>query len=207
MTDIKFNPQDVISWFNAIRNLPDDRRSRGLEAFWSGQINSKIWLCETINQYYTSPSTIHIFGGWVGVLASILFQSNGNKIKKIYNIDIDPWCKNVSETINEKNKKIGKFISVTSDMASYEYSSKPEIVINTSTEHVTQSTYDQWYKNVPKGTLVILQGNDFFDCDGHVRCTKNLNEFKEINYVQDELFAGERFFDIYHRYMCVFVKN
>ena len=207
MNDVKFNPNDVILWFNAIRKLPDDKRTRGLDAFWSGQINSKVWLCQTLNQYYNTPSTIHIFGGWIGVLASILFQSHKTKVKKIFNVDIDPWCKEIAETINEPNKKIGRFVSSTNDMSLYEYTHKPDIIINTSTEHVTQDIYDAWYKNIPQGSLVVIQGNDFFDCDEHVRCTKNLDEFKQINHVKNELFAGEKFFDIYNRYMCIFRKD
>jgi hypothetical protein len=207
MSAIQFNPSDVILWFNAIRNLPDDKRSRGLDAFWSGQINSKVWLVETLNQHNQLPSNIHIFGGWVGVLSSILFQSSKFYINKLYSIDIDPWCKSVADTINAPNRTLERFKAVTSDMATYDYQDIVDIVINTSTEHVTQVTYDLWYEKIPKGTLVLLQGNDFFDCDEHIRCSKSLDEFITMNHVIEPIFADERFFDIYHRYMCLFRKN
>lgn len=207
MDKIKFNPNDIILWFNAIRNLPDDKVSRGLDAFWSGQINSKVWLVETLNQHIFQPSTIHIFGGWIGVLASILFQSSTFHIKKIYNIDIDPWCKNIADTINEPYKNTERFISITHDMSLYDYTHDCDLIINTSTEHIAQCTYDHWYEKIPKGKIVLLQGNDYFSCNEHIRCSSSLDEFKKMNHVTNELFAEAKFFDIYHRYMCIFIKN
>lgn len=209
MYDVKLNSNDIIKWINMIRDLPDNERTRGMDAFWDGQLHSKIWLSETLNQYYNNkfPSNIHIFGGWLGVLANILFQNSNFYIDSIYNIDIDPWCKSNSEKLNETYYNMDRYYGETDDMKTYMYKDTPDIVINTSTEHVTQEIYDQWYNNIPLNTLVVLQGNDFFSCEEHVRCSENLNDFITMNKVTNPVFQGEMKTSMYTRYMCIFNKT
>jgi hypothetical protein len=207
--DLKFDPNEIIHWFNAVRNLPEQERNLALEAFWSGQLDSKLWLVDTLNSIVKQESNIYIFGGWIGTLASILFQCSTFKINKIRSIDIDPWCESVADTIcksYEMNK--WKFKARTCDMSIYDYEWEinPQIVINTSTEHIPQKIYDQWYDKIPDDTLVVAQGNDFFICNGHIRCSKNLQEFKLLNHVNNCIFEGELKTDIYTRFMCIWKK-
>ena len=66
-------------WMQAIRQSEDPKRT--LDAFWSGQLKSKEWLIDKLSlalQQHTvssRPVRIDIHGGWVGVLASMIFQS------------------------------------------------------------------------------------------------------------------------------------
>ena len=209
MTNIKLDSDHIIVWFNMIRDLPEPERSRGLDAFWDGQVHSKIWLSEILNKYYDSkiPSNIYIFGGWLGVLANILFQNSKFYVDTIYNIDLDPWCKPNSEKLNQTYVNMQRYYADTADMREYQYTDTADIVINTSTEHVTQEIYDQWYDNIPVGSLVVVQGNDFFSCDEHVRCSSSLDEFITMNRVTDPIFAGQLPTSIYDRFMCVFRKS
>ena len=48
---LTINTNDLIYWFNALRNLPDDQRTRALDAVWGGQLQSKAWLVNTLKQY------------------------------------------------------------------------------------------------------------------------------------------------------------
>lgn len=209
MTNIKLDSDHIIKWFNMIRDLPEPERTRGLDAFWDGQVHSKIWLSEVLNKYHNSriPNNIYIFGGWLGVLANILFQNSKFYIDTIYNIDLDPWCKPNSEKLNETYHNMQRYQAETADMKDYVYNDTTDIIINTSTEHVTQETYDIWYDNIPSGSLVVLQGNDFFSCDEHVRCSKDLEEFMTMNRVTNPIFSGELETTMYHRFMCVFKKS
>lgn len=209
MTNIKLDSDHIILWFNMIRDLPEHERSRGLDAFWDGQVHSKIWLSEVLNEHYDSnlPSNIYIFGGWLGVLANILFQNSKFYVDTIYNIDLDPWCKPNSEKLNQTYVNMQRYYAETADMKEYQYSDTADIVINTSTEHVTQETYDHWYDNIPQGSLVVVQGNDFFSCDEHVRCSINLDDFIKMNRVTDPIFAGQLETTMYNRFMCVFRKS
>jgi hypothetical protein len=209
MTNIKLDSDQIIKWFNMIRDLPEPERTRGMDAFWDGQVHSKIWLSEILNKHCDSstPSNIYIFGGWLGVLANILFQNSKFYIDTIYNIDLDPWCQSNSEKLNETYYKMQRYKAETADMKDYEYHDTTDIVINTSTEHVTQEIYDVWYGTIPAGSLVVIQGNDFFSCDEHVRCSKDLDEFMTMNHVHEPIFSGQLKTSMYNRFMCVFKKT
>lgn len=160
---------------DAIRNSED--RYRTLESFWKGQIHSKLWLIRLLSKHINQVEQIVIHGGWNGVLASLLFQSQ-IKIEKIISIDIDDTCKETANTVNKIEEMEGRFISITCDMSKYDYNDIPDVVINTSCEHIDQETYERWLKNVPETSLIVLQSNDYFDLEEHTRCSTNLDDFK-----------------------------
>jgi hypothetical protein len=207
-TNLLINSNQLIHWFNALRNLPDNDRARALDAFWAGQLDSKCWLVNTLNDYVSNPSNIYVFGGWIGVLSSMLFQCSKFEVKNIRSIDLDPWCESIADTVCQPYMIAGSFKAITSDMKefNYDWDIYPNVVINTSTEHIDQETYDIWYDKIPSGSLVVLQGNNFFDCPEHVRCSKSLIEFKRMNYATSVLWSGELIHDLYTRYMAILKK-
>lgn len=207
--NITIDTGELIHWFNALRNVPESQRTRALDAFWSGQIQSKAWLVTELNKIILSPSNIYIFGGWIGVLANMLIQASTFDVLKIRSIDLDPWCERIADDVNKIHEiDSWRFKAVTADMCSYQYQHDmhPHIVINTSTEHVTQEIYDKWYDNIPLGSVVVAQGNDYFSCDEHIRCCHNLTEFNTINRVAKPLYSGELKTDMYNRYMSIWIK-
>jgi hypothetical protein len=197
---MKVNIEDVLFWMDAIRNSDD--RYRTLESFWKGQVHSKIWLIENLKRFAKDkPNRIVIHGGWNGVLAALLFNSD-IPIEKIISVDIDPKCEQTAFTVNKRYEMQGRFISVTDDMAKYEYSEKPDIVINTSTEHVYDSAIDQWLDNIPQSTLVVAQNNDFFEIKEHINCVKSVTQLKNkvgIHCCFEGDLAGEK----YSRFMII----
>lgn len=208
-TTLYLSTTELTHWFNAIRNIPEDGRTRALDAFWSGQLDSKCWLVNTLNNYVRQESNIYIFGGWLGVLGSLLLQSSRFNIKKIRSIDVDPWCESIADTlckIHEMND--WRFKARTANMCDYEYEwgIHPDIVINTSSEHMTQDEYAQWHQKIPSGTLIVIQGNNFFECSDHIRCSKSLDDFSDQNGVVSPLYQGQLPHDLYTRYMCIWRK-
>ena len=126
----------VLFWMDAIRNSND--KSRTLESFWKGQIKSKLWLIDNLAAHVSAgTNNIVIHGGWNGVLASLLFQTT-IKIDKIVSIDVDPACEEIANTVNKIEEISGKFTAITCDMTKYRYTFFPDIVINTSCEHISQ---------------------------------------------------------------------
>ena len=173
---MKIDIEHVLFWMDAIRNSSD--RYRTLESFWKGQIKSKIWLINRLTDYVNlNENSIVIHGGWNGVLASLIFQSCIT-VKNIVSIDIDPKCEEIANTINTIERIHGKYTSVICNMSSYVYNEIPDIVINTSCEHITQETYNEWLSNVPSETLIVLQSNDYYELSEHVRCATDIEEFK-----------------------------
>lgn len=194
MTTIDLN--HLHYWMCAIRNSEIPMRT--LDAFWSGQLRSKEWLIQNLRPHVLNHVSIDIYGGWVGVLASMLFQS-AIPVKNIRSIDIDHTCESIAVMMNKGEEMVGKFHAVTADMC--EIRSDADVVINTSCEHITQDHYDLWLSGLPYNTLVVLQGNNY-DIPEHVRIATSLDQFKEQCHI-DILWAGEMEFPQYTRYMVI----
>ena len=183
-------------WMQAIRQSPDPMRT--MDAFWSGQLKSKEWLIKNLRKNVKQVVSIDIHGGWVGVLASMLFQSD-IYVTKIRSVDIDPTCEPIATMMNKKEEIAGMFRAVTSDMC--EIRSDADVVINTSCEHITQEQYELWLSGMPHNSLLVLQSNNY-NIPEHVRTAQSLEEFKSqcgINVV----WAGELELPLYTRWMII----
>jgi len=198
---MKIDIKDIKFWMDAIRNSDD--RSRTLESFWGGQLESKTWLIESLSKKSKAISNANavIHGGWNGVLANMLFNSDIG-IKHIISIDIDPACKQIASTINKRQEMEGMFEAVTGDMCSYEYTTNPYFVINTSCEHITQEQYMQWLDNVPSSAKIILQSNNYVELDEHINCSETLDEFVKKSKLNVET-ANELQLEKYKRFMII----
>jgi len=184
-------------WMQAIRQSPDPLRT--MDAFWSGQLKSKEWLITNLRKNVKKVVSIDIHGGWVGVLASMLFQSD-IYVTKIRSVDIDPICEPIATMMNKKEEIAGMFSAVTSDMC--EIRSDADVVINTSCEHITQDQYDLWLSGMPYNSLLVLQSNNY-NIPEHVRTAQTLDEFKEQCHLEKVLWAGELELPLYTRWMII----
>jgi hypothetical protein len=188
---------------NAIRLSDDPKRT--LEAFWRGQIQSKEWLIETLTNYIpikSDPVRIDVHGGWVGVLASMLFQSH-IPIKYICSVDIDPTCEPIATMMNKIEEIDGKFRAITSDMCTVPINGS--VVINTSCEHITQQQYELWLSRIPKDSIIVLQSNNY-KIPEHTRIAQSLEEFKQQSLL-DELWTGSLKTQLYDRWMIIGKKK
>jgi hypothetical protein len=196
---MKVDIQDVLFWMDAIRNSKD--RYRTLESFWKGQVNSKIWLIDNLSKYVmpNTNNSIVIHGGWNGVLANLLFNSNIG-IKHITSLDIDPVCEEIACTVNKRQEIEGRFSAVTADMTTHEYAA--DIVINTSCEHITHGAYLRWLDLVPQTSLIVIQSNNYSELEEHINCASDLNDFIKQSKLQ-VLFSDTLKLPKYDRYMII----
>lgn len=189
-------------WMQAIRQSSDPMRT--LDAFWSGQMKSKEWLIDNLSlvlQQHTvssRPVSIDIHGGWVGVLASMLFQSK-IPIRYICSVDIDPTCESIATMMNKIEEQYGRFRAITKDMCNVPVNG--DVVINTSCEHITQEQYELWLARLPKDSIVVLQSNDYAIVE-HIRIAKTLEEFKEQSHLT-EFWSGSLKTQLYTRWMII----
>ena len=185
------------------QTLPVDK-----DAFSSGQIGSKIWLCEELERLYDSVDSIWIYGGWYGITA-LLLNSRGNmRIGQIRSYDVDPACESVADMINENwVYQNWKFKAQTQDCNKLDIKSNPpDLLINTSTEHFDSL---DWWNNIPSGTVVALQGNNMPHADHHVH-SEDLEQFvKEFPFTQ-LLYKGQLEFEYptwkFTRFMLIGIK-
>lgn len=184
-------------WMCAIRESKDPIRT--LDAFWKGQLTSKEWLIENLRPYvFLTPVSIDIHGGWLGVLASMLFQST-IPIKHIRSVDIDPSCEVTATMMNKGEEIAGRFRALTSDMCTIR--SDADVVINTSCEHINQDQYELWLGGLPHNSLIVLQSNNY-NIPEHIRTADNLEHFKQQSNLK-VLWAGELQLPLYTRYMII----
>ena len=197
---MQINTEHLHHWMQAIRQSPDPMRT--MDAFWSGQLKSKEWLIQNLRQHVNKFVTIDIHGGWVGVLASMLFQSDV-PVVNIRSIDIDPACEPIAVNMNKIEEMVGKFRAVTADMCAIR--SDADVIINTSCEHITQEQYDLWLLNMPHNSLFVLQSNNY-NIPEHVRIANSLDEFKKQCNI-DAIWAGELELPLYKRFMIIGKQN
>lgn len=198
------------------------------DAFSRSQIKSKIWLIdelENVRQSLPEPVYKHvaIFAGWYGQLKSIYDKKL--TYRKIRNIEMDrnaceasDYIFNLSELENYKVKAVNADINnLTLHKNGYEwdvenfrentkYSEKflPDLIINTSAEHMTEEWYNQIrFKNMDSNPIVAIQSNNLFDIPEHINCVHSVDHMKKKFPMKEILFEGELQLKGYKRVMLI----
>jgi hypothetical protein len=173
------------------------------DAFSSGQIGSKIWLCEELEKTDWDVNHVYLYGGWYAMTAFLLLSRGKFKMQKIRSIDIDPACEAVADMINENWVwQDWKFKALTGDCNTFQTEFRG-LIINTSTEHFESM---EWFNNLSKGTKVVLQGNNMRHDEDTV-IIDSLEEFKSRYPLSEYIYAGEKQFAYpdwsFNRYMTI----
>lgn len=202
---MQVNLDDVAFWMDAVRN---SENSYGvLESFWKGQLKSKVWLIENLKHCVqkNKSQNIVIHGGWNGVLASLLFNSNID-VEHITNVDIDVETKGPASDICKRQEMEGRFIHVVQDMEHFTYANVPDIVINTSTEHITAEKYKNWLSQVPNESLIVLQNNNYYELPEHINCFNNVEDFAVHSGLGNILKKDSLELPLYDRFLLIGYK-
>ena len=204
-------------WSSFLHNLIKKVRDYpGIEGcLHKSQIQSKHWLLQEIKNILDEPDTqyirtVFIYGGWYGVLAGILFSHLN--VDRIRNFDLNPECYELARKMNVEQTKTWAFTHATLDVNNIEYyhnkeddkwvteieyfndkgegsklEEQPDIIINTSAEHMVP----KWYDNLPKNFLTVIQSNTYDDLDEHIFCVKDLTDMKDKYPMSEILYEGE----------------
>ena len=160
------------------------------DAFSSGQIGSKIWLCEELERLNWTSDYTYIYGGWYGITGFLLLSRGNFKVNNIRSVDLDPECELVADTINNLWVwQHWQFKAITADCCLI----RPpvvDLIINTSTEHFHSR---DWYDNIPAGTRVVLQGNNMPHDDHHVHSTSAEDFAKDYNLTTVDFIGSKDF--------------
>ena len=193
---MKIDTEHLHYWMQAIRQSTDPMRT--MDAFWSGQLKSKEWLIDNLDEHVHMGSSIDIHGGWVGVLASMIFQSN-IPATTIRSIDIDPTCEPIATMMNKHEEMQGRFKAITGDMCTVR--SDSDVIINTSCDHITQDQYELWLSGLPHNSLLVLQSNNY-QIEEHVRTADSSEDFEKQCGIK-VLWQGQLELPLYTRYMII----
>tara|TARA_Y100000004_G_C8838012_1_gene379221 strand:+ start:73 stop:747 length:675 start_codon:yes stop_codon:yes gene_type:complete len=187
---------------------------------------SKDWLVEKLNSYKypfrnklkKDSISIMILCSWYGLLAYKLIEKfKIKKIERIHCVDFDPKSKRIANRlyrkIDNENLKNGVLTLIKhwerniKDMPEKEFKNC-EILINTSCEHLDQQTIYDTIDKTERGTLVILQSNNYDKIQEHINTVENLQEF--VSQYQSRLINIEMYekdFLDYKRFMIIGIKR
>ena len=178
------------------------------DVFSSGQVTSKLWLCEELEKLYDRIDHIWIYAGWYGMTAFLLKARNNIDIKKIRSFDIDPSCEQLADRINENWVfQEWAFKAYTSDCNHIQPAiGAPDLIINTATEHFDSK---EWWDKIPAGMPVVLQGNNMHH-EQHVVYTGSLADFVNLYPLSKLQYAGQKDFKYetwgFSRFMVIGIK-
>ncbi len=210
------NPDSLKSIFKTLALYPQYS-----EACAYGQLDSKQWLVDEARRAWSdSWGTVFVLAGWVGFLPRFIFDA-GISLTRVRSFDVDPEVGAIAEMLNQTYVQCDwQFKSSTMDISDLRYPSTfavhrrdgtlcelseiPDLVINTSCEHIAD--IESWWAQVPRGTRVILQSNDGFQIPGHVRCFKSLSEFEAAMKLTTVVYRGEKPLPEFRRFMLIGVK-
>ena len=60
---------------------------------------------------------------------------------------------------------------------SFEKFKKFNVLVCTSCEHLEQKVIDDMLEKTKKGTLIILQSNNYFEIEDHINCHNTIDKF------------------------------
>jgi hypothetical protein len=209
----------IISQMKRTLHTHPECESAMVDAFSLGQLKSKLWLIENLPE---KLGLVWICAGWYGTLASLMFEHARTKFDKIRSFDIDDTCAAIADTMNRPWVMDGwqfkastiditsidyyplQYITHRSDKSEVELVETPDTIINTSCEHI--ENFAEWYKNIPRGTKLILQSNNYFDLEEHVNCSWDLDSFDKKTPMGITMFKGSLDLPSYTRFMKIGIK-
>lgn len=198
------------------------------DAFSRSQIKSKIWLIEeleNVRQKLDDPvyKNVLVMAGWFGQLKSIYDKKLTYRKMRIAELDksaceTSDYIFNLSELENYKVKSVNVNINeLTLHKNGYEwdvenfkentsYSEKflPDLIINTSAEHMTEEWYNQIrFKEMESNPIVAIQSNNLFEIPDHINCVHSVDHMKKKFPMKEILFEGELQLKGYKRVMLI----
>ena len=188
-----------------------------------GQVKSKLWMVTELAKIVEGPlGNVAFYGGWYNFMAHFLFDQF--EVDKVYSLDVDSNVVDPSKRLYPKQVKAGRFLPKTINVSKIKWNDKVatvptnqtdgedpgeyweldtiNMIVNTSCEHMN----NEWYDNLPSGTFVVLQKNDYFSNPQHSNCVKDLEEAKSKYPMQSIMYEGELDTDLYNRFMLIGIK-
>ena len=182
-------------------------------SFSSAQMQSKLWLVQRLESVLLEERPIEdgyriwILAGWYGLTNLLLRTRNQVPVLEVRSFDIDSSCESIADCLNNFWVwKAWEFKAHTADINLLEYTPRPDVVINSSVEHMTSNL---WWDNIPIGTIVCLQASDMEDED-HVNKFSTSRDLFEAYPVKELIYEGIKRFEFddkaFYRVMIIGIK-
>ena len=121
-------------------------------------IFSKIWLLQELNQIKSHISTMYILGAWYCNLAFMIHHYGIPRVDKIINVETDKkFLKTGKHLLDIAGVDNVEYMMRDANDLDYRQLDQDSVVVNTS---LTDMPGREWFTNLPRGQLVVLQGRD-----------------------------------------------
>lgn len=127
-------------------------------SFTPDLVFSKLWLIRELSKIDPEIDTVYVLGSWYGNLALLLDRSHDIQVRRVINVEINPkFLKGSKELLSRHGVDNVKYMQKDANKLDYRRLGNQDVVINTS---LTDMPGQNWFENIPKGTLVVLQARD-----------------------------------------------
>jgi tRNA1(Val) A37 N6-methylase TrmN6 len=193
------------------------------DAFSRSQIRSKIWLVSELAKINSDWKDVVVFAGWFGQLSLIFRQQLSYQSMRVVELDAaacraSDYVFNLANLTEHKIKAINADINLLAlhkngyewqvknfkDNSEYNEKFLPDLIINTSAEHMTEEWFHQLrFKQLSSDPIVAIQSNNLFDIPEHINCVHSVDHMKKKFPMREVLFAGELQLKGYKRVMLI----
>lgn len=191
-----------------LKKLPQEVQLEIVDGFSNGQIESKLWLLETLGHVLPdSAFQVKVLGSWFGLLPRLFTWFFQERILALRAYDIDPRWEPVARSLNEpeSHSNISWFFTKDMNHINYQFVGDDTIIVNTACEHLKD--FNTWFESLTPGNIVVLQGNNFSEVEDHHTVWRSLDDFKKSAPLKETLFEGQLELPKYNRYMLIGIKG
>lgn len=137
----------------------DESSGYSLEgSFTRDLVFSKLWLIRELAKIQPEIGTMYILGAWYCNLALFLTRYPQVKVAKIINVETDrEFLSTGKNLLDQAGADNVEYMLQDANNIDYRQLGSDGAVVNTS---LTDMKGTDWFKNIPEGTLVILQARD-----------------------------------------------
>jgi hypothetical protein len=130
-------------------------------SFTRDLVFSKFWLMRELAQIQPHVSTMYVLGSWYGNLALYLNRYPQVQVDRIINVETDQERLNTGARILDQAgaDNVDHMLKDANEL-DYRQLGRDGAVINASLIDIKGT---DWFKNIPEGTLVIMQARDQVD--------------------------------------------
>ena len=212
--NLQFTPEMANDWKNAISagvNLEVGNyqylTKRVFDSMNASQLESKLWLVETLKKFDVQPKRIAILAGWFAQYIVPLMFDTFPECEWIENFEIDHDVSPISYKFNKRYKEEKRYkINMKNVMIKPLNSQhvwqhiKPipkedvyDVIINCACEHM----YPMWKFRelnnvVQKNPLYILQSSNDEQHEDHINCVNSEEELIDQARIKDVMYSGSK---------------
>ena len=209
---LKFTPQLANDWKGAISASSELTAGnyqyltkRVLDSMNSSQLESKLWLVETLKTFDVQPKRVALLAGWFAQYIVPLMFDAFPKCEWIENFEIDHDVSPISYKFNKRFKEENRYkMNMRNVMIKpLKFRQNPnipipkedvyDVIINCACEHM----YPMWKfrelnNAVQRNPLLVLQSSNDDQHEDHINCVQSEDELIDQARIKHVVYSGSK---------------